>query len=369
MGKRHDLAELYITQKSLTEWLEDINHTDAVDLRKEDNDKRERLRVLHEISDLPFDAPTKFLASDVAENTPIHQRFIKEHGDELCALRLIPTDPSLPKLRMRGRSIRDVQGWFQEQNINPAKYRAEYMPHSENTLWSTIFVINDDGIFGEIIRGRHSQLTQGLYDEENEPSTFSYDFSSWKIEPANDDALLEAQKIVHYLILTTSQQTAATEELDAKFTHGYLKGYFETSESPEFGLWFIDYAPKMGALIGTVTPPLSSAAPIRGQVGARGCVTNEAYVLQPKTSVEDFPENAVLVCAMTTPELVPFMQKASAIVTDQGGILSHAAIVARELNTPCIVGTKVATKQIQTGDVVHLDDTTGIVTIIGKGTA
>jgi phosphohistidine swiveling domain-containing protein len=366
MGKRHNLAELYMTQKSLTEWLEDINHDDAVGLREEDNEKRERLRVLHDISGLPFDAPTKFLASDVAENTSAHQTFLKEHGDELCALRLIPTDPSLPKLRMRGRSIKDVQEWFREQNIDPSKYRAEYMPHSENTLWSTIFVVNDDGIFGEIIRGRHSQLTQGLYDEENEPFTFSYDFSIWNIEPADDDALTEVQKIVAYLRFRTQQQAAAAEKLGATFTHDYLKGYFETSESPEFGLWFIDYAPKMGELIGAISSPVSSPASIRGQVGAKGCITGEAYVLGPETSVEDFPGGAVLVCAMTTPELVPFMQKASAIVTDQGGILSHAAIVARELQTPCIVGTKVATEVIHTGDIVQTDDSTGAVTILKK---
>jgi pyruvate,water dikinase len=49
------------------------------------------------------------------------------------------------------------------------------------------------------------------------------------------------------------------------------------------------------------------------------------------------------------------MKKALALVTDHGGVMSHAAIVAREFNLPCIVGTKVATKTLKTGDKVVLD--------------
>lgn len=366
MGKRHDLAELYVTQKSLTEWLEDIHHTDAVMLRQEDNDKRERLRVLHEISGLPFDAPVQFSASAVSENSEDHQHFVEEHGDELCALRLIPIDPSLPKLRMRGLSIKNVQQWFKEQNIDAEKYRAEYMPHSENTSWSTIFVINDNGVFGEIIRGRHSQLTQGLYDDHNEPVTFSYDFSTWKTVPEDPEAINELKNIVGYLQFSETHQIEAARLLGADFRNSYLKGYFETSDSPEFGLWFIDYAPKMGGLIGTIHPPVSSTAKIKGQVASSGSVQAKAVVLEQEMKAEDFPEGAVLVCEMTTPDLVPFMQKAGAIVTDQGGILSHAAIVARELGTPCIVGTRSATRHIHTGDLLKIDGVKGEIVVLEK---
>jgi phosphohistidine swiveling domain-containing protein len=56
------------------------------------------------------------------------------------------------------------------------------------------------------------------------------------------------------------------------------------------------------------------------------------------------------------------MQKASAIVTDQGGILSHAAIVARELKKPCIVGAQNATKKLKNGQIVSVDADLGVVT-------
>jgi pyruvate,water dikinase len=69
----------------------------------------------------------------------------------------------------------------------------------------------------------------------------------------------------------------------------------------------------------------------------------------------------VLVCTMTTPELVPLMQKASAIVTDLGGILSHAAIISRELGKPCVVGTGKATQVLKDGDFVEVDADEGVV--------
>jgi pyruvate,water dikinase len=78
----------------------------------------------------------------------------------------------------------------------------------------------------------------------------------------------------------------------------------------------------------------------------------------------DFPDGGILVCEVTTPEYVPLLQKAGAIVTDQGGILSHAAIVARELHKPCIVGTGDATKKLRNNDTVSVDADAGTVFVI-----
>jgi phosphohistidine swiveling domain-containing protein len=365
MATHDDLGKLYLTQKSLSEWLHDIAHEDTTELRYEDNEKRERLRVLKEIIGIPFDTPVQFAATDIANHSPEHEAYLHEHGSELCALRLIPLDKSLPKLRMRGKTVKDVQQWFTDQKIDPEKYRAEYIPHSDEQTWSTIFVVTDKGIFGEIIRGRHNQLTQGLYEKDHEPRTFSYDFSSWSMSPQDDTALETIQDIVGRLKTTSDQQTRIKERLDATFTHDYLKGYFETTQCEEFGLWFVDYAPKLGERFSDIEMPKqrNDSGIVSGQVACKGHAEGTVVVLTADTtlSVEDFPDKAVLVCNMTTPDLVPHMQKAAAIVTDQGGILSHAAIVARELRIPCIVGTKTATKMLADGMNVIVDADKGVV--------
>ncbi len=69
----------------------------------------------------------------------------------------------------------------------------------------------------------------------------------------------------------------------------------------------------------------------------------------------------ILIAISTTPDLLPAMVKAAAFVTDQGGITSHAAIVARELKKPCIIGTKLATKIFKDGDMVEVDANKGVV--------
>ena len=69
---------------------------------------------------------------------------------------------------------------------------------------------------------------------------------------------------------------------------------------------------------------------------------------------------------MTTPDIIHICKKASAIVTDEGGALCHAAVIARENNIPCIVGTKIATRVFLTGDKIEVDAVNGIVRKILK---
>ena len=100
---------------------------------------------------------------------------------------------------------------------------------------------------------------------------------------------------------------------------------------------------------------------VKGMTGSPGKAEGPVRIVEPDKLDTDFPDGGVLVCTVTTPNYVPLMQKAAAIVTDQGGILSHAAIVARELKKPCIVGTGNATKVLKNGQTVSVDADNGIV--------
>jgi len=75
-------------------------------------------------------------------------------------------------------------------------------------------------------------------------------------------------------------------------------------------------------------------------------------------------EGDVMVAHTTFPSLVPAMKKASAIITEDGGITCHAAIVSRELGTPCIVGIKIATQVLQDGMKVAVNADEGLVKIL-----
>ena len=79
---------------------------------------------------------------------------------------------------------------------------------------------------------------------------------------------------------------------------------------------------------------------------------------------QKFKEGNILVTTMTRPDFVPLMKKASAIITDEGGITCHAAIVSRELGIPCIIGTKNATKTLKDSDEVEMDLVSGQINIV-----
>ncbi len=103
---------------------------------------------------------------------------------------------------------------------------------------------------------------------------------------------------------------------------------------------------------------------IKGQVAFKGIVKGKVKLLFRREQIPDVEEGDILVSPMTTPDLLPAMQKAAAFVTDEGGITCHAAIVAREMKKPCIIGTKIATQILKDGDVVEVDGNSGIVRIL-----
>jgi len=108
---------------------------------------------------------------------------------------------------------------------------------------------------------------------------------------------------------------------------------------------------------------------IKGDVACRGSgilIKGKVKIILAKEQIKEFQEGDILVTEMTSPDYLPAMKKAVAIITDEGGVISHAAIVSRELNKPCIIGTKIATEVLKNGDVVEVDANKGIVKILKK---
>lgn len=105
---------------------------------------------------------------------------------------------------------------------------------------------------------------------------------------------------------------------------------------------------------------------IKGQVACPGKTQGEVKVLSSYLEVKKIKKGDILVVSMTTPDYVVAMEKASAFITDEGGITCHAAIISREMNKPCIIGTKIATKVLKDGDLVEVDAEKGVVRILKK---
>ncbi len=108
---------------------------------------------------------------------------------------------------------------------------------------------------------------------------------------------------------------------------------------------------------------------IKGQIACRGLkkkYTGSVKIILASKEGNKLRKNEFLVATMTTPDYILLMKKAAGFITDEGGVTCHAAIVAREMNKPCIIGTKVATKVLKDGDLVEVDVNKGIVKILKK---
>ncbi|MBN1156142.1 hypothetical protein JXA85_00865 [Candidatus Woesearchaeota archaeon] len=109
----------------------------------------------------------------------------------------------------------------------------------------------------------------------------------------------------------------------------------------------------------------SDVREVNGRATFNGNAKGKAKIILNLDDMNKVEAGDIMVVPMTDPNYVPAMEKAAAFVTDEGGILCHAAIVSREMKKPCIVGTHIATKVFKDGDFIELDANTGVVRKVG----
>ncbi|HLD31907.1 MAG TPA: PEP-utilizing enzyme [Patescibacteria group bacterium] len=103
---------------------------------------------------------------------------------------------------------------------------------------------------------------------------------------------------------------------------------------------------------------------IKGSTAYPGIAQGTARQVNTVEDMQKLQPGDILISTSTSPQILPAMKKAAAIVTDSGGITCHAAIVAREIKIPTVIGTKIATKIIKDGDQIRVDADQAIITII-----
>ncbi len=116
---------------------------------------------------------------------------------------------------------------------------------------------------------------------------------------------------------------------------------------------------KLHAYFSPKVPP--NIINIKGTPASPGIAKGKARLILRQKDFALFQKGEVLVTTMTTPDFVILMRKAAAIITNEGGLSCHAAIVGRELGIPCVIGTKIATQALKDGDLVEVDANKGIV--------
>jgi pyruvate,water dikinase len=111
---------------------------------------------------------------------------------------------------------------------------------------------------------------------------------------------------------------------------------------------------------------LANATQVISGIGASSGVTEGQVRVVLDPSFDDVQPNEILVTPTTDPSWASIMFLSAALVVDMGGMLSHAAVVARELGIPCVVNTRTGTHQLSTGDRVRVDGRAGTVEILER---
>jgi pyruvate,water dikinase len=105
-------------------------------------------------------------------------------------------------------------------------------------------------------------------------------------------------------------------------------------------------------------------AELNGAAASPGVVEGPARVVRSPDEIDEVRAGEILVCGSTSPAWAPIFSRIIATVTDVGGVMSHAAIVCREYGLPAVVGTGRASAQIRTGQMIRVDGSAGVVTIL-----
>jgi phosphohistidine swiveling domain-containing protein len=188
----------------------------------------------------------------------------------------------------------------------------------------------------------------------------------------------ETERLTRQLIARITHETGVEEWLVAYLTREELSAYLDKQTMPlctdlenrnkKAILWADEttYGYVTGKDAETLEVFLNAgiSEDIKGVSAFPGVVQGRVKIVLDPFQTEGFGDGDVLVAGMTRPDYAPLFKRAGAVVTDAGGILSHAAIAAREMKKPCIIGTKNATKVLKDGDLVEVDADRGMVKIL-----
>ncbi|NQU98803.1 hypothetical protein HQ533_05010 [Candidatus Woesearchaeota archaeon] len=145
---------------------------------------------------------------------------------------------------------------------------------------------------------------------------------------------------------------------DKKIIHERIKDFSVIVKEDGFHIFSGE---KSEAITKQFSDKIDNIKEVKGNIAFKGVIRGTAKIIKDKRDYPKLKEGDILVTYMTTPEMIQLMEKASAFVTDEGGITCHASIISREMKKPCIIGTKIVTQVFKDGDFVEVDANKGII--------
>ncbi len=311
------------------------------------------------------------IAKRIKESNLVLDEFFEKNTSELATLGKTLEDLSLVRWNLFEEKIFDM---------DEVKSEIQYFLNNENKLDGELQTIKD--VERNIVERRKVDMKDEYYfmaDAIGKFTLYRYNTNSYIPHLVNiikkfGEALQElyglqekefdAYNLQEILDLIEKGKKVEKELIDRR-KKGYLAIYNSEGMSEYFGdeareivRELLEYRQKVKKEIKKTKGNVASFP-----LGISKLIEGEVFVLRSAINIEkniaDFKEGHIFIATQTHPAVVPIMQKAKAIVTDEGGITCHAAIVSREIGKPCIVGSEIATQIFKTGDRARLNLETG----------
>lgn len=341
---------------TLSQWLAESSRADA--LIREDAGKRERLEVLRRQAGIPSVAVVRHPYGELLDGSAALKDLIRQADTDPYALRLNPIDGGEVH-RERGRPVTELIEWARGLALPREAYEGVFERHVDSVA-SAIFVCSATGVWGEFHDGPLLELNRGTVD--GDLTQFNV---AWEAPTVSLPALVR-QAIDALTIVDSNIRDHLVAECYSQFSGSHLLGYFEVISDDAERMWFVDYN-RLLVEDAPARPGLASGreteADLRGQTGSRGSGRGPV-VHAPDAGPKATNGQYVLVASATRPDLVDIMSRSEAVVTEVGGVLSHAAIACRELGIPCVVGVKGARDALPEGTEVAVEADQGTITIV-----
>ena len=261
---------------------------------------------------------------------------------------------------------------------------------TKDFCWITTLNIYDDPATEEDIKNRISYKEESSVKKPNIPKELKLLIEASRdnsyIKDRRDDyrrmgtyyAIPLYEEIGKRLKLTRKELAFLTpdEIIDGLLNNTSLKSKTKIRQENGFMMWwnsnkltFEDDINKINDIkkqLGLIPAIEKEVNEFKGIIGCKGRITGKVKIVTTAKELNKVQKGDIMVSVTTNPDYLPGMERASAFITDEGGMTCHAAIIAREMKKPCIVGTKIATHVLKEGDEVEINASHGVIRVLKR---
>lgn len=304
-----------------------------------------------------------------ALSAPLRPSFLAQEEQELWMIKQLEENEREDRLKQHAKKWHWIQNTYAGAKELDAAWFKQHLPETEP---KTVIIVDKTAVLKEYNLGpdvaQLAELIEFATDWQDQRKAFILEVIGYLyavLEEVGRRAGVPASDMV-YITRTdvdsaqTVQDIAVLKEELGKRTSGV---YFHMVDGKEYVFSGAEYQ-KLYATQLALERDTSEIKELHGAIANRGTAVGKVVICKDLASISRVQEGDVLVASMTRPEFMPAIRKAVAIVTDEGGITCHAAIVARELNIPAVIGTRDATRVLQDGMVVEVRANHGLVKLV-----